>query len=71
MSVQMKLKLKYRQPGRKSANLKGAPHPDGGTWIFSRGLVIPARPRTGNTHGPTPKWAKLTIKPAKRSYGPF
>ncbi len=71
MAIFMVLKAKYRQPGRKSANLKGAPHPEGGTWIYSRGLVIAAHPRTGNTHGPTPKWAKLTVKPRKRAYGPF
>jgi len=70
--ILMPLKAKYRQPGRKRPMLKGCPEPDGGTFVYSYGLQIGARSRTGNSHGPTPKDAKKgSLKARKRQYGPF
>lgn len=58
----MTLKMKYRDPlgngGGGYKLLHKAPKydaPPEGTRVYTVGKKIPARPRTGNTHGKTPK----------------
>lgn len=69
----MKLKKKYTDPLGVGGNgyrtfKKAAKYdaPEGGTKIYTSGLVIPARPRVGNRHGPTPKRPGGTRKLCRR-----
>jgi len=58
------LKLKYRNPNKRKSPCKGEP-PEG-TWVYSSGKQIPAKPRTNSGVA-----AKKKLAPRRKAYGPF
>lgn len=62
-------KLKYRNPDRKKCYDSQAP--GGFTWCYTGSRGGKVSTRTGNSHGPTPKTAKTSLRSRKRAYGPW